>query len=81
MTGFKFIFYRSGKRRTVYRMNKSETAVYDLLRECDYMTNAELAAKMGKTEKTAYRAIKALKENGYIARKGSDNNGCWKILK
>ena len=42
---------------------------------------AELAKKIGKTEKTVYRAIKSLKENGYIVREGTDTSGYWKILK
>ena len=62
-------------------MSKSEKAVYDLLKECDYLTIAELAKKIGKTEKTVYRAIKSLKENGYIVREGTDTSGYWKILK
>ena len=56
-------------------MSKSEKAVYDLLKECDYRTTAELAKKIGKTEKTVYRAIKSLKENGYIVRERTDTSG------
>ena len=52
-----------------------------MLKECDYLTTAELAKKIGKTEKTVYRAIKSLKENGYIVREGTDTSGYWKILK
>ena len=62
-------------------MSKSEKAVFDLPKECDYLTTAELAKKIGKTEKTVYRAIKSLKENGYIVREGTDTSGYWKILK
>lgn len=79
--GFRFIFYRVHGHKNVHVMSKSEKAVYDLLRECDYLTNAAIAKKIGKTEKTVYRAIKALKENGYIVREGNDNNGYWKIIK
>lgn len=49
-------------------MSKSEKAVYDLLCECDGLTIAELAKRIEKTDKTVYRAIKVLKENGYIVR-------------
>ena len=61
-------------------MSKTEKLVYDLLKECDYLTNRELANKIGKSEKTVYRAIKALKENGYIRREGNDNNGYWIVI-
>ena len=80
-TGFRFVFYRVHGHKNVHKMSVTEKAVYDLLRECDSLTNAELAAKIGKTEKTVYRAIKALKENGYIVREGSNNSGYWKIIK
>lgn len=80
-TGFRFIFNRSNGHKNVYEMSKSEKAVYDLLRKCDSLTNSELASEIGKTEKTVYRAIKALKENGYIVRKGTNNSGYWKIIK
>ena len=80
-TGFKFIFHRPLGHKNVQEMYRSERVVYDLIKECDYLTIAQIASKMGKTEKTAYRAIKNLKENGYIQREGSNVNGYWKILK
>jgi predicted HTH transcriptional regulator len=43
--------------------------------------NHSACEKIGKTEKTVYRAIKSLKENGYIVREGTDTSGYWKILK
>lgn len=43
--------------------------------------NSRACKKIGKTEKTVYRAIKSLKENGYIVREGTDTSGYWKILK
>jgi ATP-dependent DNA helicase RecG len=80
-TGFKFIFYRSLGQKNVQDMSKTEKVIYELLLECDYLTNAQLADKINKSEKTVYRAIKGLKEKGYIVREGNDNNGYWKILK
>ena len=80
-TGFRFIFYRSHGQKNVYDMSGSVKAVYELLREHDCMTNAELAEKIGKSSKTVYRAIKVLKDNGFIARVGRDNDGYWDILK
>lgn len=80
-TGFKFIFYRPLGQKNVQDMSKTEKAVYELLCECDYLTSTQLADKINRSEKTVYRAIKSLKEKGYIAREGNDNNGYWKILK
>ncbi len=80
-TGFRFIFYRPHGHENVYEMSKSEKAVYDLLKKCDYLTNEQLAKEIGKSAKTVYRAVKALKQNGYIVREGTANSGYWKILK
>lgn len=80
-TGFKFVFYRPLGHQNVQEMTKSEKAVYEHLKECDYLTVAQLAIKIGKSEKTVYRAIKGLKENGYVEREGNDANGYWKILR
>ena len=80
-TGFRFVFYRIHGHKNVYKMSISEKLVYKLLRECDSLTNAELATKIGKGEKTVYRAIKSLKENGYIVRVGSNASGYWKVIK
>lgn len=73
--------YRIHGHKNVHKMSISEKLVYELLRECDSLTNAELATKIGKTEKTVYRAIKSLKENGYIVRIGSNASGYWKVIK
>ncbi len=43
--GFRFIFYRVHGHKNVHEMSKREKAVYDLLKECDYLTTAELAKK------------------------------------
>lgn len=80
-TGFKFVFHRPLGHQSVQEMTKSEKAVYEHLKECDYLTTAQLAIKIGKSEKTVYRAIKGLKENGYVEREGNDANGYWRILK
>jgi len=80
-TGFKFIFHRPLGHQNDREMTKSEMAVYEHLKECDYLTIAQLAIKIGKSEKTVYRAIKGLKENGYVKREGNDVNGYWRLLR
>lgn len=79
-TGFKFIFFRRHGQKNVHDMSKSERAVYELLCDNDCLMIKELAKAISKSEKTVYRAIKALKEKGLIAREGNDANGYWKIL-
>ncbi len=80
-TGFKFIFYRPLGHQNVQEMSKSEKLVYICLKECDYLTISQIAAEIKKSKKTVYRAIKRLKEKGYISREGNNAAGYWKILK
>ncbi len=80
-TGFKFIFYRPLGHQNVQEMTKSEELVYICLKECDYLTISQIATGIKKSGKTVYRAIKRLKEKGYIGREGNDAVGYWKILK
>lgn len=80
MTGFRFIFYRPQGHNNVQDMTKTEEQVYEYLKEKDYLTIKELSRLIAKSEKTVARAIKGLKEKGYIVREGNDNDGYWKIL-
>ncbi len=80
MTGFRFVFIRHQGHKNVHDMSLTEKNVYDLLKEKDYLTIKELALTISRSEKTVSRAIKGLKEKGYIVREGSDNNGYWKVL-
>ena len=81
MTGFRFVFFRRQGQKNVQDMSMTETAVYELLREKDHLTVREMAPAISKSEKTVSRAIKGLKEKGYIRREGNDNDGYWDILK
>ena len=80
-TGFRFIFYRKNTHESERSLSASEKAVYDALNECDCLTIPELASEIGKSEKTVCRAIKALKEDGYITREGGNDSGYWKIVR
>ena len=81
MTGFRFVFLRSQGHKNVHNMSRTEKAVYDLLKENNYLIIKDIASVLSKSEKTVSRAIKGLKEKGYIIRQGTDNSGFWKILK
>ena len=63
------------------KMSITEKSIYDIICDCDYLTIQQIADKIGRTTKTVYRAIKSLKDNGYVAREGSNINGYRKILK
>ncbi|MBO4228839.1 MAG: MarR family transcriptional regulator [Clostridia bacterium] len=81
MTGFRFVFERRQGQENVHDMSMTEKTVYDLLKGKDYLTIKEMALITFKSEKTISRAIKGLKEKGFIVREGTDNDGYWTILK
>ena len=81
MTGFRFVFERGQGQKHVQDMSMTEKAVYDLLKEKDYLTINGMASMISKSEKTISRAIKGLKDKGFILREGTDNDGYWIILK
>lgn len=57
-TRFKFIFHRPLGHKNVQEMTKSEKAVYEQLKKCDYLTIARLAAEIGKSEKQPTEPLK-----------------------
>lgn len=81
LTGFSFTFYRDKASSKEDKLNLTEQEILALLRECDYLNNEEIAARINKVEKTVYRAIKSLREKGYIRRVGTSQDGYWDILK
>lgn len=81
LTGFCFTFHRGKGASKGERLSDTEQEVLSLLKECDYLTNEEIAERIGKTGKTVYRALKSLKERGLIRRAGSSQDGYWDILK
>ncbi len=81
LTGFRFVFYRRQRLKKGREMTGTEKAVFGLLKEKDDATLQQMASAINKSTKTVYRAIKELKEQGYVVREGGDNNGYWKVLK
>ena len=61
-------------------MSKTESAVLDAIRLDAFITAKQIAGQIQKSEKTVYRAIKFLKNLGYISRQGNDFNGKWIII-
>lgn len=78
-TGFRFVFYRPSGVRSAPSLNKTEEEMLSLLRECDYLSNEEMAGRLGKSEKTVYRTLRSLSEKGLIERR-EEGGGYWKIL-
>ena len=78
-SGFRFVFYRPLGHENVREMSKTEKAVFDEIKSNNMATAKIIAAKIGKSEKTVYRAIATLKSLGIMERQGDDYNGYWKI--
>lgn len=62
------------------RLLSSEVSVYETLKKQSTLTIVKLAKETALSERTVQRAIKSLKEKGYIKREGS-TRGKWVILK
>ena len=60
-------------------MSKTEAAVLAAIKADTSITAKKIAEKICKSEKTVYRAIRVLRENNYIVRKGNDFDGSWII--
>ena len=53
--------------------------VLELLEIDPGMTYVVMAEKLGVSEKTIYKRMKALRDKGIIIRIGTDKQGYWKI--
>ena len=58
-----------------------EAAILDIIRECPDITQKELAARIGKSERTVKTRTVAMQEKGLIERTGGKRNGKWLIIK
>lgn len=63
------------------KLTPTEQAVLDCIRENNLINVAEIVDCTKKGRSTIMRAIKALKEKGFIQRVGSDKTGSWEILR
>ncbi len=60
-------------------ISELEQFVLSCLRDTPQMTNAELIAKTGKSQRTITRVLSALKGKGLIVREGSKKTGYWQV--
>lgn len=62
-------------------LSATEQTVLDCIRDNNSISVAEIVNRTKKGRSTIMRAIKALKEKGFIQRVGSDKTGSWEILR
>ncbi len=63
------------------KLSATEQAVLDCIRDNNFIGVAEIVNRTQKGRSTIMRAIKSLKEKGFIQRVGSDKTGSWEILR
>lgn len=78
-SGFEFVFFRPLGHKNVQEMSKTEKTVFDEVKRDNCATAKQISKRIKKSEKTVYRAIKRLKELGYIVRIGDDYDGHWEV--
>lgn len=78
-SGFRFTFYRPLGQKYDQDMSKTVKQVFDEIKNNNYVRAKQISKKIDKSEKTVYRAIKKLKEFGFISRVGDDYTGYWKV--
>lgn len=65
----------------VDKLSETERQVLDILYSDRLISAEQLAAKIGKAQRTIQRALASLKKKGYIERIGTDRNGKWNVIK
>ena len=73
--------YRDDKVNDKVKLSDNTEKILNAIINKPSITRKELAEVISKKESTVNRAIRELKDQGYIAEKNSDKNGDWKILK
>ena len=61
-------------------LNATQARVLDEIRNDPNITHEVLASAIGRSSTTAQKAVRFLRENGYIERVGSDRSGWWRVL-
>lgn len=78
--GFFFEFIRTNVHINV-RINSEltevEQVIFNLIQNNDGISKAEMATRIGKSEKTVQRVISSLTKKQAIAREGSNKSGKW----
>lgn len=80
-SGFRFTFYRPLSKKYSEEITDIEKQVFNCIKENNYIRANEISEIIDKSDKTVYRAIKKLKDSGYISRIGDNYTGYWKVEK
>ena len=80
--GFFFEFIRTNVRINVQinaELTESEQVIFNLIQNNDGITKAEMAVRIGKSEKTVQRIVSSLIKKCVVVREGSNKTGKWKV--
>ncbi len=80
--GFFFEFIRTNVQINVQintKLSEAEQVIFNLIQNNDGISKAEMAIRIGKSEKTVQRLISSLMKKQVIEREGSNKTGSWKI--
>ena len=80
--GFFFEFIRTNVQINVQintELSEAEQVIFNLIQNNDGISKAEMAIRIGKSEKTVQRLISSLTKKQVIEREGSNKSGSWKI--
>ena len=80
--GFFFEFIRTNVQINVQinsELTEAEQVIFNLIQNNEGISKAEMAIRIGKSEKTVQRLISSLIKKQVIEREGSNKTGSWKI--
>ena len=80
--GFFFEFIRTNVQINVQinaELTEAEQFIFNLIQNNEGISKAEMAIRIGKSEKTVQRLISSLMKKQVIEREGSNKSGSWKI--
>ena len=78
--GFFFEFFRTNVQLNVQintELTEPEQVIFNLIQNNEGISKAEMAIRIGKSEKTVQRIISSLMEKQVIERVGSNKSGSW----
>lgn len=81
--GFFFEFIRTNVQLNVQidvELSNQEQVIYNLINDNIGISKAEMAIRIGKSEKTVQRIISSLVEKKLVRREGSNKVGYWKTI-
>ena len=65
----------------LFKLSNTQKDIINLVKQNNYITQAEISDKLNKSIRTIERNMKKLQDNDIINRVGSDRDGYWKVIK